>query len=324
VALRRFAKFEEDWMRVLVAGASGVVGRALIPALVGRGHHVGALARSSASHSVVSALRAEPLAADALDPESISSAFQRFKPEAVVHQLTALRGMTDLRHFETVFAQTNLLRTKGTDILLAAAREVGARRFVAQSYCGWPYARVGGPVKTENDPLDSHPPAALRSTLEALQYLEAAVEKARDVGGISLRYGGLYGPFLAEPGGMIDLVRRRRFPVVGMGGGIWSFIHINDVASATIAAVENDALGTFNVVDDDPAPVAQWLPALAAAVGAKPPLRIPAVLGRLVLPKHLFVMMTDVRGGSNTKFKRAFDWQPTFSSWRDGFRRGLH
>lgn len=310
-------------MRILVAGGSGVVGRALIPALAGRGHHVGALARSSASRSVVIALGAEPLVADALDPDSSSSAFQQFKPEAVIHQLTALRGMTDLRDFETLFAQTNLLRTRGTDILLAAARDAGARRFVAQSYCGWPYARVGGPVKTESDPLDSDPPAALRSTLEALRYLEAAVEKARDVRGISLRYGGLYGPFLAEPGGMIDQVRRRRFPVVGKGGGIWSFIHIDDVASATIAAVEGDAVGTYNVVDDDPAPVAQWLPALAAAVRAKPPFRIPALLGRLLLPEHLFVMMTDVRGGSNAKFKRVFNWQPSFSTWRDGFRRGL-
>jgi nucleoside-diphosphate-sugar epimerase len=310
-------------MRIVVAGASGVVGRALVPALVDRGHDVAGLARSSTSSSVVTELGAEPLTADALDPVSMSRVFQRFRPEAVIDQLTALRAAIDLRDFDKVFAQTNLLRTRGTDILLAAAREVGVRRFVAQSFCGWPYARVGGPVKTEDDPLDSDPPAALRPTLESLRYLEAAVEGARDIGGVNLRYGGFYGPFLRERGGMIDLVRRRRFPIVGKGGGIWSFVHISDVASATVAAVESDVTGTFNVVDDEPAPVAEWLPKLAEAVGAKPPFRVPAFLARLMLPEHLFVMMTDIRGGSNFKFKRAFDWKPAFSTWREGFRRGL-
>jgi nucleoside-diphosphate-sugar epimerase len=310
-------------MRIVVAGASGVVGRALIPRLIERGHDVAGIVRSSSSRAVVIDLGAEPFTADALDLGSISSAFRQFKPEAVIHHLTALRGMTDLRDFRTAFAQTNLLRTRGTDVLLAAAREVGVRRFVAQSFCGWPYARVGGPVKAETDPLDDNPPAALRPTLDAIRHLEGAVEEARDMRGINLRYGGFYGPFLARLGGMIDLVRRRRFPVVGKGCGIWSFIHIDDVASSTVAAVAGDAVGTFNVVDDDPATVSEWLPALAEAVGAKPPLRIPAFLGRLILPEHLFVMMTDVRGGSNAKFKDVFGWQPEFSSWRLGFRQGL-
>jgi nucleoside-diphosphate-sugar epimerase len=310
-------------MRIVVAGASGVVGRALVPALVNRGHDVAGLVRSSASSLVVTGLGAEPLVSDALHPVSVSSAFQRFRPEAVIHQLTALRATTDLWDFDKAFAQTNLLRTRGTDILLAAAREVGVRRFVAQSFCGWPYARVGGPVKTEDEPLDPDPPPALRPTLEAIRYLEAAVEGASDVGGVNLRYGGFYGPFLREGGGMIDQVRRRRFPIVGKGRGIWSFVHISDVASATVAAVESGVVGTFNVSDDDPAPVAEWLPALAEAVGAKPPFRVPAFLARLVLPEHLFVMMTDVRGGSNARFKHTFNWQPTFSTWRDGFSRGL-
>lgn len=178
-------------------------------------------------------------------------------------------------------------------------------------------------MKTEEDPLDPHPPAALRSTLEALRYLEREVDAARDVGGISLRYGAFYGPFLKEPGGMIELVRRRRLPVVGKGRGIWSFIHIVDVASATVAAIEADAVGTFNVVDDEPAPVAEWLPELAKAIGARPPFHVPALVARLLLPEHLFLMITDIRGASNAQFKRVFGWQPAFSTWRDGFRQGL-
>jgi nucleoside-diphosphate-sugar epimerase len=310
-------------MRVIVAGASGVVGRALVPMLVGRGHDVAGLMHSSAGAPNVTELGAMPFVGDALDRVTVSQVFQKFRPDVVVHQLTSLRGATDLRKFDTVFAQTNLLRTKGTDNLLAAAREVGARRFVAQSFCGWPYARVGGPVKTEADPLDPHPPAALRSTLEALRYLEHAVETACDVGGTNLRYGAIYGPFLNEPGGMIDLVRRRRLPIVGKGCGVWSFIHVADVARATVAAVEAHVIGTFNVVDDEPAPVADWLPELARAVGARPPFHVPALVARLLLPKHMFLMMTEVRGGSNARFKRAFNWQPSFSTWRDGFRRGL-
>ena len=310
-------------MRVLVAGASGVVGRALVPMLVGRGHDVAGLVRTSASGLVVAELGAKPLIGDALDRVTVSHVFREFRPEVVIHQLTSLRGATDLWNFDTVFAQTNLLRTKGTDNLLAAAREVGVGRFVAQSYCGWPYARVGGAVKTETAPLDPHPPAALRSTFEALHYLEREVEAARDVGGISLRYGAFYGPYLKEPGGMVDLVRRRRLPVVGKGRGIWSFIHIVDVASATVAAAEADAAGIFNVVDDEPAPVAEWLPELAKAIGARPPFHVPALVAWLLLPQHLFLMMTDIRGASNARFKRAFAWKPAFSTWRDGFRRGL-
>jgi nucleoside-diphosphate-sugar epimerase len=266
---------------------------------------------------------------DALDQPAVLEQFRLFRPQAIVHQLTALSATTNLRDFvrdfDRVFAQTNLLRTRGTDNLLAAGRIVGASRFVAQSFCGWPYARQGGPVKTEDDPLDPEPPEAFRRTLEALRYLESSVEAAGDVRGVNLRYGGFYGPgtSLSEGGEMVDQVRRRRLPIIGRGGGIWSFVHINDVARATVAAVESDITGTFNVVDDEPAAVAQWLPELANAVGAKPPFRLPAFLARLILPEHLFVMMTDMRGGSNAKFRRTFNWRPEFSTWRDGFRRGL-
>jgi 2-alkyl-3-oxoalkanoate reductase len=224
-----------------------------------------------------------------------------------------------------MFAKTNALRTRGTDILLAAARQCGVGRFVAQSFCGWPYARVGGPVKTEDDPLDPNPPAALRNTLDAIQYLERVVSTATELKGVSLRYGGFYGPgtSLSWDGAIVEQVRRRRFPVVGAGAGVWSFLHIEDAASATIAALESDAVGIFNVVDDEPARVANWLPALAAAVNAKPPLRLPAFLARLILPEHLFVMLTDIRGGSNARFKRTFAWQPAWPTWREGFQRGL-
>jgi 2-alkyl-3-oxoalkanoate reductase len=312
-------------MKVLVAGASGAIGRVLVPLLLLRGHRVAGLVRSEASGTWAASQGAEAFVSDALDAEAISTCFDRFRPEAVVHQLTALPASTDLRDFDRVFSKTNALRTQGTDNLLSAARQGGARRFVAQSYCGWPYARVGGPVKTEDDPLDPNPPAALRQTLDAIRYLERAVTTATELKGISLRYGGFYGPgtSLSWGGAIVEQVRRRRFPVVGAGAGIWSFLHIEDAASATVAALESDTAGVFNVVDDEPAPVADWLPALAAAVGAKPPLRVPAFLARLVLPKHLIVMMTEIRGGSNAKFKRTFAWQPAWPTWREGWQRGL-
>jgi nucleoside-diphosphate-sugar epimerase len=309
-------------MRVIVAGASGAVGKALVPQLVARGHQVAGMVRSEAGAAAVAAMQAAPMVVDALDGAAVRTALVAFRPEAVIHQLTALPQAIDLRDFAGAFAQTNRLRIQGTDNLIAASREAGVRRFVAQSYCGWPYARAGGPVKSEDDPLDPDPPAAFRRTLAAIRHLEGAVAA---IGGVSLRYGGFYGPgtSLGRDGTMTAEIRRRRVPVIGKGGGIWSFIHIADAARAAVLAVEGGASGTFNVVDDEPAPVAAWLPALAHAVGAKPPLRVPAFIGRLVLPKHLYLMMTAQRGGSNAKFKRSFAWQPAFATWRDGFRRGL-
>jgi 2-alkyl-3-oxoalkanoate reductase len=312
-------------MRVLVAGASGAIGRTLVPALLARGHQVAGLVRTEASGAWVAGQGAVPFVADALVPVGVSACFEQFRPEAVAHQLTALSAAADLRHFDRVFAKTNALRTRGTDILLAAARQCGVGRFVAQSFCGWPYARVGGPVKTEDDRLDPNPPAALSNTLDAIRYLERVVSTATELKGASLRYGGFYGPgtSLSWDGAIVEQVRRRRFPIVGAGAGVWSFLHIEDAASATIAALESDAAGIFNVVDDEPAPVANWLPALAAAVRAKPPLRLPALFARLILPEHLFIMLTDIRGGSNARFKRTFAWQPAWPTWREGFQRGL-
>jgi nucleoside-diphosphate-sugar epimerase len=297
----------------------------LVPALLARGHEVAGVVRSEEGGAWVADQDAEPFIADALDASTIMACFERFRPEAVAHQLTALTAAVDLSHFDAVFAKTNVLRTRGTDNLIAAARHVAVRRFVAQSFCGWPYARVGGAVKTEDDPLDPNPPAAFRGTLDAIRYLESAVTRATELNGICLRYGGFYGPgtSLSANGAIIDQVRRRRFPIVGTGGGIWSFIHIADAASATVAALEGEAMGVFNVVDDEPAPVAAWLPVLAAAVGAKPPLRLPAFLGRLVLPHHLYVMMTEIRGASNARCKHTFAWQPAWPTWREGFQRGL-
>jgi 2-alkyl-3-oxoalkanoate reductase len=312
-------------MRVLVAGASGVVGRVLLPALVARGHKVMGLVRRPSSGAQVARLGAEPAVIDALDAAAVHDCLRRFRPNAVAHELTALPASDDLRHFAKVFEQTNRLRTSGLDNLLAAARAAGVRRFVAQSFCGWPNVRSGGPVKTEDDPLDAHPPEQFRSTLAALQHVESTMASATDVRGCALRYGGFYGPgsFISADGAMVRQVRRRLAPIVGDGAGVWSFLHVADLASATVAALEADALGTFNVVDDDPAPVSTWLPALAQAVGARAPLRMPAFLARLLLPEHLYVLMTDVRGGSNARFKRTFGWQPQFASWRGGFERGL-
>jgi len=238
----------------------------------------------------------------------------------IVHQLTAL-GEVDMRHFDRAFALTNRLRTEGTDHLLSAGRAVGVRRFVAQSNGTVPYARTGGPVKTEEDPLDPSPVREMRRSIAAIRHLEEAVLGADWTEGIVLRYGGFYGPgtSMAPGGEQFEMIRRRRFPLVGDGGGVWSFIHIADAAEATVAAVERGRRGVYNVVDDDPAPVAEWLPALARELGAKKPLRVPRFVGRLFAGEAGVVMMTDVRGASNAKAKRELGWRPAHPSWRDGF-----
>jgi nucleoside-diphosphate-sugar epimerase len=235
------------------------------------------------------------------------------RPDAIVHQTTALAGLSDVKHFDRSFAQTNRLRTEGTDALLAAAREAGVRRFVAQSFAGWPYAREGGPVKSEEDPLDPTPVPTMRETLEAIRHLEHAVVGA---GGLALRYGGLYG---SPDDAQLELVRKRRFPIVGDGGGIWSFVHLDDAAAATVLALERGAPGVYNVVDDEPAPVRDWLPALAAAIGAKPPRRVARWLARLAAGEAGLVLMTEIRGASNAKAKRELGWTLRHPSWRQGF-----
>jgi nucleoside-diphosphate-sugar epimerase len=307
-------------MRILVAGATGALGKQLVPRLAAAGHEVVALTRSVGKRAAIHAMGAEDVVADALDAEAVGRAVSEAEPEVIVHQLTALARSLDMRHFERDFALTNRLRTEGTDYLLAAGRAVGVRRFVAQSFAGWPYARTGGLVKAEDDPLDPAPVDAMRSTLDAIRHLEDAVTGADWTEGIVLRYGGFYGPGTSlGPGGEhVELVRARKFPVVGDGGGVWSLIHIEDAADATVAAIERGPRGVYNVVDDEPSPVAVWLPAVAEALGAKPPRRVPRWLGRLLAGEAATVMMTEVRGASNAKAKRELGWEPKHPSWRTG------
>ena len=309
-------------MRVFVAGATGAIGRRLVPLLVDRGHDVSALTHTPGRDGPLRAAGATPVVADGLDREAVVAAVRRIGPDVVVHEMTALAGGLDMRRFEQTFARTNELRTRGTDNLLEAAQAAGARRFVAQSFAGWPFARTGGPVKTEEAPLDPHPPPALRTTLEAIRHLEGAVGGADDIEGLVLRYGGFYGPgtSLAPDGEHTALVRKRRWPIVGGGTGVWSVVHIDDAAAATLAAIEHGPAGIYNVVDDEPAPVHEWLPYLAEVLGAKPPLHVPAWVGRAAAGEHGLAMMTSIRGASNAKAKRELGWTPRYASWREGFR----
>ena len=306
-------------MRIFVAGATGAIGRRLVPLLVRSGHEVVGTTRTQSKVELLCGLGAEPVVVDALDASAIGEAVARADPDVVVHQLTALSAIGDFRKFEQEFAETNRLRTEGTDNLLAAARGAGVERFVAQSFGGFPYARVGGKIKSEDDPLDSDPPKELRTTVAALRHLEAAVLEA---GGIVLRYGGFYGPgtSLDRDGSHVAAVRARQFPLVGNGTGIWSFVHADDAATATVAAIERGSPGIYNVVDDEPAAVSEWLPVLAESLGAKPPRRFPAWLARRFVGDHAVVMMTEARGASNAKAKRELGWQPAHS-WREAFRQ---
>ena len=315
-------------MKVFVAGATGALGRRLVPRLVAQGHDVTGMTRTPDKEAALRELGATPVVADALDPDAVAAAVAAAEPEVIVHQLTALSGGSlDLRRFERTFALTNRLRTEGTDNLLAAGRAVGASRFVAQSFAGWPSAHTGGPVTTEDDPLDPDPPSQLRTTLGAIAHLEHAVTSAEWTEGIVLRYGGFYGPgtsLALEPEGVqLTAVRERKFPLVGGGHGVWSLIHIDDAAAATEVAVERGRRGLYNIVDDDPAEVREWLPVLASAVGAKPPRRLPRWLARIAAGEAATVMMTENSGASNAKAKREFGWEPRYASWRRGFAEGL-
>ena len=309
-------------MRIFTAGATGAVGRQLVPLLSARGHEVVGTTTSAAKADGVRAAGAEPVVLDVLDGRAVMEAVRQAAPEVVVHEATALTDLSSPRKLDQSFALTNRLRTEGTDHLLAAARAAGARRFVAQSYAGWPYAHEGGPVKSESDPLDPDPPKAFRRTLDAIRHLEEAVTGAEGLEGVVLRYGGFYGPgtSLAADGEHVEAVRRGKFPIVGSGEGVWSFVHIEDAAAATVAAIEGEANGIFNIVDDEPAPVAEWLPALAAAIGARPPRHVPAWVGRLVGGEPTVVLMTEIRGASNAKAKRELGWRLAYPSWRDGFK----
>jgi nucleoside-diphosphate-sugar epimerase len=316
-------------MKVFVAGATGALGRPLVPLLVARGHEVVGMTRSASKQDLVRSLGARPVVVDALDPDAVAREVASAEPEVIVHELTALSGpmsLRDARHPERSSAakMTNRLRTEATDHLLAAGHAVGAQRFVAQSFGALRFARTGGPVQTEADAPD---PDFRQTGLEAILYLEQAVTTIEWGEGLALRYGGFYGPgtgISAAPDAvMAGPIRKRRFPIVGTGGGVWSLIHIEDAAEATAIAVERGRPGIYNIVDDEPAPVREWLPALASALGAKPPRRIPRWLGRLLAGEMATLMMTEAKGASNAKAKRELGWQPHHASWRQGFAQGL-
>ena len=311
--------------KVFVAGASGAIGRRLVPMLLERGYAVAAMTRHRDNAVALGALGAEPVVADALDRNAVLKAVMRAEPDAVIHEMTALDGVTSIRRFDSAFAMTNRLRSEGTDHLLEAARAAGAHRFIAQSYGNWGYDPRGSRVARESDPLNPEPPARQRRSFAAVRHLEHAVLQAEGLTGIVLRYGSFYGPgtALATDGAITPLVRKRRFPIIGDGGGVVSFIHVDDAAAATVAALEHGEAGIYYVVDDDPAPVSAWLPELARVLGAKPPRHVPLWLGRLVGGEVGVEMMTRSHGASNAKAKRELGWQPVYASWREGFRHGL-
>lgn len=312
-------------MKIFLAGATGALGRRLTPLLVRAGHTVTGTTRSADKAELLRSLGAEPVVVDALDAGAVLVAVQAANPEVVIHQLTAIPAQLDFHHFDRDFALTNRLRTEGTDHLLAAARAAGVRRFLAQSFCGSLYATEGGPVKTEEDPIHAKPPGALRTTVEAIRYLEAAVRDAQGLEGLALRYGWFYGPGtgVGQGGSTLEGVVRHQLPLVGNGAGVWSWVHIDDAATATLAAVERGTPGIYNVVDDEPAPVSEWLPALAEAVGANPPQHVPALVARLAIGELGVALMTETRGASNAKVRRELGWEPRWRSWREGFQNGL-
>jgi nucleoside-diphosphate-sugar epimerase len=312
-------------MRIFVAGATGAIGKRLVPLLVANGHEVVGTTRSTRKLGELRALGAEPAKLDVLDAEAVGRVIAEARPEVVVHQATSLSDLGNLRNLDEAFGDTNRLRTEGTDNLLAAARAVGATTFVAQSFAGWPYAKEGSLVKDEEAPLDPTPLASAAESMGAIRHLETAVAGAEALAGIVLRYGGFYGPgtSLYEGGEHVAAVRKRAFPIVGSGAGMWSFVHIDDAAAATLAAIERGARGIYNIVDDEPAPASEWLPYLAEMLGAKQPRHVPEWLGRLVAGEQVVSMMTEARGASNAKAKRELGWALVRPTWREGFANGL-
>jgi nucleoside-diphosphate-sugar epimerase len=305
-------------MNIFLAGATGAVGRSLIPLLTSRGHTVTGTTMKPENAAALRALGAEPIVLDGLDRAAVLDAVAAARPGAIVSQMTALSGLSNPRKLERAFALTNRLRTEGTEHLLEAARATSVERVVVQSFAGWPYARTGGPVKVETDPLDPHPPKQMRSILDAIRRQEELVTGA---GGVALRYGGFYGPRtgMAPGGGQWETVMARKFPLVGDGAGVWSFIHIEDAAAATLAVLEHWTPGEiYNIVDDGPAPVREWLPGLAAAIGAPPPRKVPRWVARL-MGEHVVSLMCEVRGASNAKARSELDWAPQWPTWREGF-----
>jgi nucleoside-diphosphate-sugar epimerase len=309
-------------VRVFVAGGSGVVGRRLVSQLMARGHQVTATSTSPAGLDLLQRLGAEAVVMDGLDAVSVGEAVATAAPDAIVHEMTAISrahaGKPDLKHMDRFFALTNRLRTEGTDHLLAAAQAAGVSHVVAQSYGSFNGIREGGWVKTEEDPLDLHEGTPQHAVAEAIRHLESAVLA---VDGAVLRYGALYGPGATDE--QVDLVRRRRFPLVGRGTGYSSWVHLDDAAGATVLAVERRATGVFDIVDDEPAPASEWLPHLAAVVGARPPMRVPTWLARMVAGETAVIMMTQGRGFAHAKAKRELGWELRYPSWRQGFAEGL-
>jgi nucleoside-diphosphate-sugar epimerase len=311
-------------MKVFLAGATGAIGKRLVPRLVAAGHDVVGMSRSADNARALLRAGADAVVADGLNRVAVMQAVMRSEPDAVIHEMTALTGMTNLRNFDKAFTLTNRLRTEGTDHLLEAARAAGARRFIAQSFGNW-YEHAGPAAQTEEDPLEHTPPAHQRQSFTAVRHLEREVAGADDLVGVVLRYGGLYGPGsgFSPTGEIAPLLRKRRFPIIGDGGGVWSFVHVDDAATATVAALERGETGIYNICDDDPAPVTEWLPALARALDAPPPRHVPVWLGRIAGGEVAVAMMIKNRGASNAKAKRELEWNLLFPSWREGFRKGM-
>jgi nucleoside-diphosphate-sugar epimerase len=318
-------------MRVFVAGASGAIGKRLVPLLVSRGHEVVAMTRSSRGERALREAGAAPVVADGLDRAAVSEAVVRAEPEVIVHEMTSLSPVMNLRRFDAEFATTNRLRTEGTRRLVEAAHAAGVRRLVAQSFGNWSYERVGGQVKTENDPLDPNPPASMRQTLAAIVQLESLVTGGAGIDGVDssaglvLRYGNLYGPGTgwSDGGAFVEMVAKRKLPIIGDGAGVWSFVHVDDAAIATVTAIERGNAGIYNISDEEPAPVSIWLPYVARALDARPPRHVPGWLGRLIVGEAGLSMFTAIRGSSNAKAKRELGWRLIYPSWRQGFESGL-
>lgn len=314
-------------MRIFIAGGTGAVGIRMVPLLVAAGHEVYGSTRHEAGCETLAGLGATGIVMDPLDPQSVADAVTKASPEVIVHQLTALGSLSgNLKKWDQDFAMTNRLRTEGTDHLLAPARGAGVRRFVAQSFGGgWTLERTGGWIKDETSSLIADPGKEARGTLAAIRHLESAVTAATDLEGVVLRYGNFYGPGNAasRDGAIGELLRKGKMPVVGGGTGVWSFVHIDDVASATVAAIDRGAPGIYNIVDDEPAPVNQWMPYLAEQVGGRNPMRLPAWLARPLIGEFGVALMTSVRGSSNAKAKRELGWTPSYPTWREGFRTGI-
>jgi 2-alkyl-3-oxoalkanoate reductase len=312
-------------MKVLVAGATGGIGQSLVPQLMAAGHEVTGMIRSESSAAALRAQGANVVLADGLDGAAVKEAVASVRPEVVVHQMTALRGSIDFKKFDESFALTNRLRTEGTDHLLAASQAAGVRRFVVQSYAGWNIKPGPSRLGTEADGLNPNPLPATRETVAAMKHLESVVTNADGIEGVVLRYASFYGPTadLGKGGSVVELIKKRRMPIIGDGSGVWSFIHYDDAAAVTVKAIESSATGIYNIADDDPAPISVWLPELANILGAKRPFKVPAWVGKLAVGDVGVAAFTTWRGVDNALAKQTFDWQPGYSSWREGFRKGL-